>query len=215
MEIKKIARGVRHFQEEIFPSRKEQFAELAQGQAPGILFITCADSRIDTALLTQTEPGEVFTERNPGNLVPVHGEEGGGVSASIEYAVSVLNVRHVIVCGHSDCGVIKALADPSRVNGLPSVARWLEYGLRAKELLDAEPARDSEESRLERLTELNVLVQLHNLRTHPSVAKRLESGELALHGWVYRIGTGEVMAHDVSDRQGPGRFEPWPSQEES
>ena len=166
------------------------FAKLALGQRPDALFITCADSRIDPCLLTQTKPGELFICRVIGNIVPPYPDRVGGVSATVEYAVGVLRVPAVIVCGHTDCGVMKGALNPGALGDYPNVSAWLRYAR-----VDEREARPSAEFLL-KLTENNVAAQLVNLRSHPTVAARLKEGDLALHGWVYHIGPGTVTALD-------------------
>jgi carbonic anhydrase len=164
------------------------FEKLALGQRPEALFITCSDSRIDPTLLTQTKPGELFICRVIGNIVPPYPDAIGGVSATIEYAVGVLEVPVVIVCGHTDCGVMKGALNPEALADYPSVTFWLRYA-------------KVEHQDLLTLTERNVVQQLSNLRTHPTVAARLADGSLALDGWVYHIGSGTVAAYDeASDK---------------
>jgi carbonic anhydrase len=194
-----FARGVALFQTKIFPRRRALFQRLAKAQTPKALFITCADSRVVPALITHSGPGELFVERNPGNMVPVYSGESVGVSASVEYAVKALKVPRVVICGHSDCGAVKAIQRPETLDGLPAVARWLKFG---------EPARllPGGESGLDRLIENNVLVQMENLKTHPSVAAAIGGRGLEIHGWVYDIASGTVSAYDA----GRGQFAPWP-----
>jgi carbonic anhydrase len=193
MPVDRILRGLSKFQRDVYPRHREFFEALALGQRPDALFITCADSRIDPCLLTQTKPGELFICRVIGNVVPPYPDAIGGVSATIEYAVGVLGVPDVIVCGHTDCGVMKGVVNPEAVAALPSVSAWLGY---------AQPARCAAGSDdILVITEHNVLQQLENLKTHPSVAARLAEGDLALHGWVYHIGEGKVCAWDAAERR--------------
>jgi carbonic anhydrase len=200
-----LERGVRKFKRAGFRENRRLFRKLARRQLPRVLFITCADSRIVPALITQTRPGDLFVERNPGNIVPVYSRHAVGVSASIEYAVDVLDVERVVVCGHSDCGAVKAILHPEKLATVPAVRRWLTYGNYSRRML-GRAARLTEREKLERLTELNVIVQLEHLETHPSVARRLKQGKLALHGWVYRIHDGEILELDSRT----GAFRPWP-----
>ncbi|MEM8799751.1 MAG: carbonic anhydrase, partial [Pseudomonadota bacterium] len=120
-----IAAGVVRFQKEVFPQKRELFTKLAMGQSPEALFITCADSRIETAMITQTEPGELFVCRNAGNIVPPHSNYTDGMDASIEYAAAVLKVPHIVVCGHSGCGAMAGAMNPEGLDGLPYVKEWL------------------------------------------------------------------------------------------
>jgi len=189
--------GVARFRRIVFPRRRALFERLADGQSPQALFITCADSRIVPSLLTHTAPGDLFVERNPGNVVPVYAEAGVGESASIEYAVAVLKVPHIIVCGHSDCGAISGMLHPEKVADVPAVARWLRYGASARaRTLAALPDDADDAARMEMLTRLNVVAQMTHLATHPSVRAALDRGALSIHGWVYTIETGEVQAWD-------------------
>ena len=183
MPVEKLLGGISRFQKHVYPQHQDLFEELALGQRPEALFITCADSRIDPCLLTQTKPGELFICRVIGNIVPPYPDAIGGVSATIEYAVGVLRVKAVIVCGHTDCGVMKGALNPDALEAFPNVKAWLRYA-------------EVEHRDLLALTEHNVVAQLKNLRTHPSVAARLEQGDLALHGWVYHIGEGTVTDYD-------------------
>jgi carbonic anhydrase len=198
--------GVLQFRQSVFPARKALFEELAKAQNPDALFLTCADSRVVPALITQTGPGQLFVERNPGNLVPVYSEQSVGVSASIEYAVAVLQVKHIVICGHTDCGVVKALLHPEKVADLPAVARWTGFGAQARRRLLEQHPYAPEEEQLRILTELNVLNQIENLSTHPSVRKALEEQRLTVHGWVYHIDSGEVRAYNANSMN----FEVWP-----
>jgi len=200
-----LERGVRKFKSEAFRRDRALFRKLAKSQSPRVLFITCADSRVVPSLITQTRPGDLFVERNPGNIVPVYDRHTSGESASVEYAVEVLKVEHVVVCGHSDCGAVKGILRPDKLASVPAVSRWLTYGNRSRRML-GRAAGLSERQKLERLTELNVMVQLEHLVTHPSVARRLRQGTLALHGWVYRIHDGEILQLDPQR----GEFLPWP-----
>lgn len=199
MTTEKLLRGLKRFQERVYPKHRELFEGLALQQRPEVLFVTCADSRIDPCLLTQTKPGELFICRVIGNIVPRYPEAIGGVSATIEYAVGVLGVKDLVVCGHTDCGVMKGVLTPGALKGLPSVTAWLKHAKRPRLAAKNEQKRDSAEFLLD-LTEKNVLEQLKNLRTHPVVAARLKEGTLKVHGWVYHIGPGTVMAWDEDAR---------------
>jgi carbonic anhydrase len=166
------------------------------------LFITCSDSRIDPGLLTQTQPGELFILRNAGNLVPAYGAVSGGEAATIEYAIAVLKVRDIIVCGHSHCGAMGGLLDPQEIEGLPAVRTWLNHAEATARIIKENYGHIVErEARLTATVEENVLVQLENLRTHPAVAAALSRDELKLHGWVYKFETGQVFAYDPQQGQ--------------
>jgi carbonic anhydrase len=191
-----FVKGVVHFQQEVFPHKKDLFERLSLGQSPEALFITCSDSRIETAMITQTDPGELFICRNAGNIVPPHGLATGAMTASIEFAVAVLEVPHIVICGHTECGAMKGALNPDMVASLPHVRDWLGYTRAAVEVVRAVGADLDDRARMQLLTEQNVVLQLNHLRTHPSVAVALAKKALTLHGWVYDIKTGMVTAWD-------------------
>lgn len=185
----RITQGVAVFRQMIFPHKRTLFAQLEKGQTPQALFITCSDSRVDPNLLTQCGPGELFVLRNAGNLVPAYDEvSDGGEAATIEYAMAALKVPHIIVCGHSRCGAMHAVLKGGAPS-LPAVNGFLRH---AAKCVDCDNPDDAQN--IERQVQANVLKQLENLRTHPSVAKRLEAGEVKLHGWMYRFESGEIFA---------------------
>lgn len=192
--LERLKDGIRYFQTEIYPARAETYVKAAsEPQQPHTLFITCADSRIDAETITNSGPGDIFVTRNIGNMVPAYGEMLGGVSAVIEYAVSALKVKHVVVCGHSDCGAMKALLNPAATATMPTVTSWLKNAHTALSVASSLEQKDERPSkRIERLTKENVLLQLQHLRTHPSVAGAIARGDLTISGWVYDIGTGEI-----------------------
>jgi carbonic anhydrase len=204
--LAKLVEGVRKFQRDVYPAQRELFESLKHRQEPMAMFFTCADSRILPNVLLQTGPGDIFTERTPGNIVPKYSDHVGGVTASMEFAILALRVPLIIVCGHTDCGVVKALLEPERASGMPALQSWMRHSLPARERLLREHHDDakSKEEKLRLLTEYNVLTQLENLRTHPAVESRCAGGELALQGWIYDIGNGSVR----SFQQKSGCFEP-------
>jgi carbonic anhydrase len=203
--MQKLVHGIHHFQESVFRRQSKLFEQLVEGQQPLALFITCSDSRIDPTLLTQTEPGELFIMRNAGNIVPPYGAVHGGESATIEYAVSVLNIADIIVCGHSHCGAMNGILHPEQVEGLPAVKSWLAHAEATSRIIRENYNHLTESSaRLTATVEENVLVQLENLRTHPSVAAALGRGQVKIHGWVYKFETGQVFAYDPYE----GQFSP-------
>ncbi|QNI37798.1 carbonic anhydrase [Edaphobacter albus] len=200
--LEKLKKGIRQFQAEVYPEQTETYRKAeSEPQKPAALIITCADSRIDPELITQSGPGELFVMRNIGNLIPAYGEMMGGVSAVIEYAVAALKVNHIAVCGHSDCGAMKALLDPASLETLPSVKNWMRNADAAMSVADSLAPKDEKPSeRLKRLTEENVLLQIQHLRTHPSVAGAMARQELTLSGWVYDIGAGDVRIAENGER---------------
>lgn len=184
-----LLRGVDAFTRDIYPQNVELFKDLAQSQSPHTLFLTCCDSRIVPELITQTQPGELFVSRNIGNIVPAYGEMLGGVSAVIEYAVMVLGVQQIVICGHSDCGAMKGLLGPP-LTDMPTVAAWLRNAEAARSVVFAREHAPDE--MLHEMIEENVRLQLAHLRTHPAVAARLAQRQLVLQGWVYDIEHGRV-----------------------
>lgn len=196
-----FAAGVVRFQNEVYPKKKELFEKLSHGQSPEALFITCSDSRIETAMITQTDPGELFICRNAGNIVPPHTNHTGGMTASIEFAVSALEVPHIVVCGHTECGAMKGAMNPEGLGGLPHVKEWLGYAKAAVDVVNEIAPDAGPDERMRLLLEQNVILQLTHLKTHPSVAAKLAKGRLKLHGWVYDIKTGDVHAYDEAENK--------------
>lgn len=191
-----IVEHARHFATNAFANKRERFEALVAGQHPEVLMITCSDSRILPELLTQADAGDLFVLRNAGNIVPAHGAACGGEQATIEYAVAALGVRHVIVCGHSHCGAMKGLLHPELVHGMPRVASWLAHAEAAQSILAEQQGNLTEDERLLRAAKENVVVQMANLATYPSVCARRARGELQVHGWFYLIETGEVLTYE-------------------
>ncbi len=196
--MQRLVDGLRKFQREVFPAKREMFERLASGQQPHTLFITCADSRVMPDLFTQAEPGELFVIRNAGNIVPAFSRNPGGVTATIEYAVVALGVKHIIVCGHTDCGAMKGLMHPERLTAVPTVASWLQQAEATRRIVDENYIGATEPQRIDAMIRENILMQLKNLETHPSVASRLARGDLSLYGWLYNIGTGQVESFDAA-----------------
>lgn len=193
--------GVIHFQEKVFPAKKALFEALCEGQTPEALFITCSDARIETAMLTQSDPGDLFICRNAGNIVPPHTNHTGSMTASIEFAVTVLQVPHIVVCGHTECGALDGAMHPESLGELSHVREWLSYSKAAVQIVKEIGAGKSEAEQMQMLLEQNVILQLQHLKTHPAVAARLARKDLQLHGWIYDIRTGQVQAYDEKQEQ--------------
>ncbi|PZQ57285.1 MAG: carbonic anhydrase [Phenylobacterium zucineum] len=158
--------------------------------------ISCADSRVVPELIMQAEPGDLFVTRNAGNIVPPFSQANGGVSSAVEYAVVALGVRDIVVCGHSDCGAMKAFSNPAALEKMPNVAAWLRHAHAAHCVVcEAYPDLPAGESTRAIALE-NVVVQINHLRTHPSVAAAIARGDLSLHGWFFDIETGSILALD-------------------
>jgi carbonic anhydrase len=199
--MQKLIQGIHQFQKESFRPLQGMFEELAKRQNPETLFITCSDSRIDPTLLTRAKPGDLFILRNAGNIIPPHVAGNGGEAATIEFAVAAIGVKDVIVCGHSHCGAMQGLLHPEQIVSLPALSAWLSHAEATRRIVRDNYGHLDGEGLLAAAIEENVLVQLENVRTLPAVASRLVHGDLHLHGWVYKIETGEVFAYDLASGQ--------------
>jgi len=198
----KLIEGHKRFLAEVFPRRRDQFHLLAEMQAPEWLVITCSDSRIVPDMILGTGPGDLFISRCIGNVVPVEsGDNVDGITATIEYSVEVLKVKAIIVCGHSDCGALKAALDRKNLVNLPKARRWLSHVEGAFTHRQPLNPADGEHAELASLIRGNVVAQLHNLRAQPSVARALVHGALAVHGWYYDILTGRIERYDAQERK--------------
>ncbi|MFK0332911.1 carbonic anhydrase [Rhizobium sp. NPDC090275] len=195
--MKDIIDGFLKFQKEAFPERVKLFKDLANQQNPRALFISCSDSRLVPELVTQREPGDLFVIRNAGNIVPSYGPEPGGVSASVEYAVAALQVSDIVICGHSDCGAMTAIATCRCLDHMPAVSGWLRYADSARVVNEAREHKN-ESAKVASMVRENVVAQLANIQTHPSVRLALEEGRITLHGWIYDIASGLIEAFDGS-----------------
>lgn len=194
----KILKGVMHFHSTIKPDMMPLFAKLVkEGQSPRALFITCADSRIDPSLITSTDPGDLFILRNIGNLVPAYEEVLNGraddsVGAAVEYSLTALNIKNIIVCGHSDCGAMKAVQKYRELPTDSLVRSWLCHAEPSLERLQEGRALDPALSSQDQLAQLNALQQVSNLKGYPIVQERLEAGELVIHPWYLDILRAEI-----------------------
>jgi carbonic anhydrase len=194
------------FESTVFPNQSALYNRLASdGQSPKALMISCADSRIVPEQIMSANPGDLFVCRNAGNIVPPFATQNGGVSSTVEYAVVALGVRDIIVCGHSDCGAMKALGLEADLSGMPNVAAWLRHSIAAHQVVkQSYPPEMSDLERIRAVSLENVVAQLAHLRTHPSVAAGIARGEIALHGWFVDIHAGQVLGLDGET----GRFVP-------
>jgi carbonic anhydrase len=196
--MQRYVNGIKKFQQEVFPAHRQLFADLAAGQKPSVLFITCGDSRIVPDLMMQTKPGELFILRNAGNIIPSYSENSGGVTATIEYAVVALNIPNIVVCGHSNCGAMNAILHPEQLNGMDRVSQWLRHSDAAARVVTENYTELCDSERLEILAKENVIAQIENLKTHAPVAARLARGAVNVYGWYYDIRTGDVQAYDAA-----------------
>ncbi|WP_085808340.1 carbonic anhydrase [Sphingomonas sp. TZW2008] len=184
------------FETKVFEDSRALYSNLAtNGQSPKALIIGCADSRIVPEQILQAQPGDLFVCRNAGNIVPPYATQNGGVTSTVEYAVMVLGIRDIIVCGHSDCGAMKGLAgDPAKLEAMPNVVAWLRHGTAARQVVDSSYPDLEDGDRVRAVSLENVVAQLAHLRTHPSVATGIARGEIALHGWFVDIHNGQMLA---------------------
>ncbi|MEU1056233.1 carbonic anhydrase [Streptomyces sp. NPDC005876] len=181
-----------------FGQRPEEFARYAEGQSPDVLFITCSDSRVVPALITGARPGQLFELRTAGNVVPPYtADRPTGEAATIEYAVQVLGVQDIVVCGHSHCGAVGAMVRGDDLTAVPAVRDWLSYGA------EPPPCSDPADPAVSEPVQNHVLAQLLRLRSYPCVERRLAAGGLRLRGWYYEVHTGTVREH----RAGTDSFE--------
>jgi carbonic anhydrase len=199
--MERLIEGHKKFLAEVFPHRRDQFHLLAESQAPAWLFITCSDSRVLPDLILGTGPGDLFITRNAGNVVPVTGNDVDGCTATIEYAVEVLKVKHAILCGHSDCGAMKAALDRRGLEKLPKASRWLQHVEAAFSHRQPLNPEDGAHAELASLIRGNVVAQLLNLKAQPSVARAVMEGRLAVHGWYYEILSGRIERFDENARR--------------
>jgi len=198
-EMKRLYKGVLQFQESYFKKERKFFRRLSNKQEPDVLFITCADARVYPTLVTQSKPGELFIVRNVGNIVPPYGsiQDKNSVAAALEFAVMKLKVTDIIVCGHSNCGAMQALAgDGQALSHMPHLRDWLQVASPVRDAVDKYYAASSGKSHQRVLEEVNVLTQLKNIQTYPFVTEALEKEELFLHGWYYEIVSGRVYIYD-------------------
>lgn len=183
-----------NFEKTTFPASSELFGKLTSiGQSPKALMISCADSRIVPEQIMQAQPGDLFVCRNAGNIVPPYSTMNGGVTSTVEYAVAALGVRDIIVCGHSDCGAMKALSDPTGLEAMPNVAAWLKHGAAAEHVVTTCHKDLDAKERVRAISLENIIAQISHLRTHPSVVAGIARGEITLHGWFVDIHAGQVL----------------------
>lgn len=201
--MQKLINGILDFRRHTLPAYRATFARLADRQAPPVLFITCADSRVVPNLVTQSDPGDLFMVRNIGNLIPHAAEqqETHSVPAALEYAVQVLGVSDIVVCGHSNCGAMGALLSGTVPETATQLRGWLSLGDGALRRFRDAPEVNHALSEIDQLAQANVLEQLHNLESYPYVAEQIASGKLSLHGWYFDVGSAEIAAWEPELRR--------------
>ncbi|MBL3520395.1 carbonic anhydrase [Aliarcobacter lanthieri] len=204
MQINDLIKGNKKFREARFSEYETDLKQLVKtGQKPEILFIGCSDSRVTPDLMLDTKPGDLFILRNVGNFVPPYNPDNDyhGTSAAIEYAVNVLHVKHIIVCGHSHCGACKSLyQDLENSPELTNVKKWLELGKKAKEYtLLAAPNKEDKEHIYRTTEKVSIVYQMENLLSFPYIVEKIKNSELQIHGWYYRIEDGTIEYYDGID----------------
>ena len=204
--MQKLVKGIHSFRNGYFATHRQMFEQLATaGQQPETLFITCSDSRVVPNLITNAAPGELFIIRNVGNVVPRR-DLPGGTAAAIQYAIEVLKVENIIICGHTQCGAMQAILNPERMENLEYVKRWLAQTERVRKVIEERYAHLGAEARVTAAVQENVLTQLENLREYSFIAERLEAGTLRISGWVFDLAKGEIFDYDPAN----GEFLPLP-----
>ena len=197
--MERLYKGIHKFQSSHFKREEEFFRRLSTRQTPEVLFITCADSRVDPNLVTQSSPGDLFILRNVGNIVPPHNaiRDKNSVAAALEFAVLGLKVTDIIVCGHSNCGAMQMLrrSDAAFLD-MPHLKEWVRIAEPVRLIVERFYGEASDDIKARVTEKENVLLQIRNVETYPFVEKSLEAGTLKLHGWYYDIGTGRISAYD-------------------
>jgi len=204
--VRKLIQGIIEFRRKVRPDYRETFARLALGQSPDALLVACSDSRVVPSLFASADPGDLFVIRNVGNLVPPCGSDGlcmtdESGAAAIEFSLLNLEVSDIIICGHSECGAMRALLSGRENVKSPHLREWLRHG---QSMLKEFPKGIRIDPVLEKhneLSQLNVLQQMGHLRTYPSVQERLQTGRLRIHGWWFDIAKADVYAFEDSVHQ--------------
>ena len=205
--MKKLIRGIVDFRKNLRPGYRETFARLALGQSPDSLFIACSDSRVVPNLFASTEPGDLFVIRNIGNMIAPCGADGRSLSdeseaAAIEFSTVVLKISDIIVCGHSDCGAIRAVLEGRSETSTPHLHDWLRHCEEPLRKVRAGGRMNADLSLQNHLSQFNVLQQVDHLRTYPAVSAKLAAGSLRVHAWWFDIAAAEVLAYEEAQ----GRF---------
>jgi carbonic anhydrase len=200
--MKKLIKGLHKFQKEVFPIQKNFFQNLAKGQEPEILFITCSDSRINPHLVTSADPGDLFILRNAGNIIPPYSNNASGEAATIEFAVGQLKVKDIIICGHSYCGAIEATFNLNKITNQPILKSWLENNiLPTLNLVNKNYQNLDRESLLDILLQEHILQQIENLKTYPIINQAIADNKLSLHAWIYKFEDGDIYSYNSQEGQ--------------
>lgn len=197
--MERIYKGIHKFKKSFFRKNEKSYKRLSKGQNPDALFITCSDSRVDPCLVTQSKPGELFIVRNVGNIIPPYDaiKDKNSVAAAIEFAVLVLKVKDIIVCGHSKCGAMLELHHEDGMDDMPHLKDWLKIASPVRDIVDKLYSNSDRPPNIKIILEKeNVLAQLKNIQTYPFVAEALKKGAVHLHGWYYNITKGDIYSYN-------------------
>lgn len=197
--MERLYKGIRKFQQENFQPNSEFYAKLANGQSPDTLFFTCSDSRMDPNLITQSRPGELFIVRNIGNIIPFCNDlhKKTCTAAAIEFAINILNISTIVVCGHSTCGAVKAMfLDDKEFSEMANLKEWLDTAIVVKERALANTQSPAYSDIITAAEKEHIKTQLEHLKSYPLVIKALKEGKVSLQGWHYEIGTGAVFCYN-------------------
>lgn len=195
--MERLFKGIKKFQQEHFKKEEEFFSKISKNQSPDVLFFTCSDSRVDPNLITQSKPGELFIVKNVGNIVPACNtmRKKTCTAAAIEFALLMLKVTDIVVCGHSDCGALKALYyDEKDFGEMPNLKDWVDTASNVKNKVMSHLHDPTYKAKMEMTEKEYIIQQLENLKTYPLVAEAIKEEKLNIHGWYYEIGTGTVFA---------------------
>ena len=197
--MKRLHKGISQFQQHFYNKERELYQSLAKGQSPDVLVFSCSDSRVNMNLITQSKPGELFVVKNVGNIIPASGPHRKKTcqAAAVEFALEVLKVSDIIICGHSDCGALKALyLDEKAFDRMPNLKDWIDTARPVKEHIEHDASDPMYKARMKMLEQKHVVAQLENLRTYSLVKQAIKEEKITLHAWYYEIETGNVYAYD-------------------
>ena len=186
--LKQVQNAAATYRNGIYQNHKNRLLSLKSGQAPKILFVCCSDSRVLPGLFTQSAPEDLFEIQNAGNIIPAYEDDSIGYAATLEYAVRILGVEHIIICGHESCGAMGALLNLDTLTPFVQIQNWLKHAPNPKNIVSYKTPEET----LERLVQQNTLHQLDNIKTYPWVAEKIEAGELQLHAWVHHFSSGDT-----------------------
>lgn len=198
--MNKLIQGIKDFRRRVLPTCRERFAKLAEAQHPDALFVTCSDSRVAPNWFASTNPGDLFVIRNVGNIISPCGEDGRSLGdesefAAVEFAIMSFDIPDIIICGHSECGAIRAIMSEDVLEGASHLRSWLKHGQNSLRKLESGFVTDHSLSTLNQLSQLNVLEQIENMKTYPLVMERLKEGRLRIHAWWFDIAEAAVYSY--------------------